>query len=106
VVRLVIGAIDPAATVSDGQLVATLEPTRLEDGPAGLRRHPGPEAVRLGSLAGVGLVRALHLSLAFRSIEADDLAVATGSARWPASAGPPMLGEDRASALVECLSIG
>ena len=44
----------------DGQPLATLCATTREDGAAALGGHAGTEAVGLGALALVGLVRTLH----------------------------------------------
>lgn len=81
--------INPALTGSDGQLVAALEATRLQDGTAGLGRHPNSEAVGLGSLAGVWLIGALHLILAFRSNDAAAPKTRDDSIRVRARRGSP-----------------
>ena len=50
---------------SDSQPVSPLEPPRPQDRPAALGRHALTKAVRLGTLAGIGLVRSLHLGQPF-----------------------------------------
>jgi hypothetical protein len=53
---------------SDGETVAPLEPPRLQDGPARPRGHALAKAVRLGPLAGIRLVGALHVIQPFATL--------------------------------------
>jgi hypothetical protein len=53
---------------SDGEAVAPLESPRLQDGPTGPSGHALAKAVRLGSLAGIWLVSALHVIQPFTTL--------------------------------------
>ncbi len=81
---------------SDGQTMTPFEPPRLQDGSATPRRHTLAKAVRLGPLAGIGLVGSLHVFIPFATEPRDKAQLREGSAA-ELSARPGL-------AVVECLS--
>ena len=94
---------------SDGELVATLETPRLQNGPAGPRGHALAETVGLGPLACIGLVGALHVIQPFEAPWSTAISRGRCRVRTPAwslgplacgSGVPSMLGPNRLSPLV------